>query len=54
VHRRRLGLLHSPRNVGDVHDDVHATANDGDAVADTFTGSGISFVTEKSLDEGMV
>jgi hypothetical protein len=42
------------RGVGDLQDDVHATTNDGDAVSFSFRGTGVAFVTEKSLDEGQV
>jgi len=42
------------RGVGDLQDDVHATTVDGDSVRFAFAGTGISFVTESSLDEGQV
>jgi Carbohydrate esterase 2 N-terminal len=42
------------RGVGDLSDDVHATLTDNDSVSYTFTGTGISYVTEKSVDEGKV
>jgi hypothetical protein len=45
---------YSDRGVGDVGNDVHATLANGDSVAYTFTGTGISYVTEKSVDEGIV
>jgi hypothetical protein len=42
------------RGVGDLGDDVHATLNNGDSAAYTFTGTAVSYVTEKSIDEGSV
>jgi hypothetical protein len=42
------------RGVGDLQDDVHATTRDGDSVSFSFRGTGVTFVTEKSLDEGKV
>jgi len=42
------------RNLGDYQDDVHATQNNGDAVSYTFTGTGISILTETYTDEGNV
>jgi hypothetical protein len=38
----------------DVQNDVHATLNNGDSVAYTFTGTGISYVSEKSDGYGLV
>src|SRR5581483_3436944 len=43
-----------PSSVGDVQQDVHATLANGDAVAYTFNGTGIAYITEKSADEGQV
>ena len=43
-----------PGSFQDVHNDVHATLNNGDAVSYTFTGSGISYVSEKSDGYGLV
>jgi hypothetical protein len=45
---------YTPRGFSDVKDDVHATTNDGDSVSHTFTGSAVSLVTEKRLDEGPI
>jgi hypothetical protein len=42
------------RGVGDLQDDVHATTHNGDSVSFGFRGTGISFATEVSLDEGQV
>lgn len=42
------------RGAGDVQDDVHATANNGDSVSYTFTGTSVSFITETAADEGSV
>ncbi len=42
------------RGVGDLGDDVHATTNDTDVVEYTFTGTGITYYTERSVDEGPV
>jgi hypothetical protein len=42
------------RGVGDLQDDVHATTSNGDSVSFSFRGTGVSFATEKSLDEGQV
>jgi len=42
------------RGLGDYQDDVHATAHAGDSFAYTFTGTGISYIAEKSADEGAV
>jgi hypothetical protein len=42
------------RGVGDINDDVHATTNNGDSVSYTFSGTGISYITERSVDEGKV
>jgi hypothetical protein len=43
-----------PASFNDVNGDVHATANNGDSVSYTFTGTGISYITEKSADVGHV
>ncbi len=43
-----------PASVNDLDNDVHATTNNGDAVSYTFTGTGVSYITEKSVDEGKV
>ncbi|MFC9930510.1 right-handed parallel beta-helix repeat-containing protein [Streptomyces sp. NPDC127190] len=40
------------RGFGDYQDDVHATTADGDSATVTFTGTGISLVTETNSDEG--
>ena len=42
------------RGLGDVQYDVHATANNGDSVSYTFTGTAISYITETNSDEGNV
>jgi hypothetical protein len=42
------------RGLGDYGDDVHWTSNNGDSCTATFTGTGITFVTEKNSDEGNV
>ncbi|MFE9421939.1 hypothetical protein ACFYNO_03125 [Kitasatospora sp. NPDC006697] len=42
------------RGLGDYGDDVHATANNGDSATVTFTGTGISFLTETNSDEGTI
>ncbi len=43
-----------PASFNDLDNDVHATTNNGDAVAYTFTGTGVSYISEKSLDDGKV
>ncbi|MGW2487925.1 hypothetical protein ACWCV9_11955 [Streptomyces sp. NPDC001606] len=40
------------RGFGDHQDDVHATTANGDSATVTFTGTGISLVTETNSDEG--
>ena len=42
------------RGLGDSGDDVHATQANGDSVSYTFTGTGVSYVTETNSDEGNV
>jgi hypothetical protein len=42
------------RGMGDSGDDVHATQTNGDAFSYSFTGTGVSYVTEKYSDEGLV
>ena len=42
------------RSLGDVGDDVHAMATNGDSVSYTFTGTDVSYVTETAPDEGNV
>lgn len=42
------------RNHGDFQNDVHSTRTNGDSVSCTFTGTGISYVTETNTDEGNV
>ncbi|GHK01244.1 hypothetical protein ACWEWI_07940 [Streptomyces sp. NPDC003753] len=42
------------RGFGDYQDDVHATTANGDSVTVTFTGTGISLVTETNSDEGTI
>ncbi len=44
----------SNRNHGDFGNDVHDTRANGDSVSYTFTGTGISYVTETNSDEGNV
>jgi hypothetical protein len=39
---------------GDYGDDIHITANNGDAASFTFTGANVSFLTEKYDDEGTI
>ncbi|MFE9045718.1 hypothetical protein ACFYOG_33045 [Streptomyces sp. NPDC007818] len=40
------------RKLGDLHDTVHATKNNGDSVSYTFTGTGIDVISETNADEG--
>jgi hypothetical protein len=47
-------FYNSGRGPGDVDSDVHATANNGDAVSCTFTGTAVSYITETNSDEGTV
>ena len=61
VHDTNSGLTYEgywthlyDRDSGDVNDDIHLTASDGDAVSYTFTGTGISYITETGPDEGHV
>jgi hypothetical protein len=42
------------RGLGDYQNDVHSTTENGDYFTYTFTGTGISFITEKNSDEGNV
>ncbi|MFF4358935.1 hypothetical protein [Streptomyces sp. NPDC001604] len=42
------------RGFGDYKDDVHAATANGDSVTVTFTGTGISLVTETNSDEGSI
>ncbi|MGW2718533.1 hypothetical protein [Streptomyces sp. NPDC001492] len=42
------------RGLGDYQDDVHAATANGDSVTVTFTGTGISLVTETNSDEGTI
>jgi hypothetical protein len=42
------------RGFGDYKDDVHAATANGDSVTVTFTGTGISLVTETNSDEGTI
>ncbi|WP_416072195.1 hypothetical protein [Streptomyces sp. ME18-1-4] len=42
------------RGLGDYQDDVHAASANGDSVTVTFTGTGISLVTETNSDEGTI
>jgi hypothetical protein len=44
----------SARGLGDYQDDVHYTAATGDSVSYSFTGTGVSYITEKNTDEGNV
>ncbi|WP_405970675.1 hypothetical protein OG496_11015 [Streptomyces sp. NBC_00988] len=47
--------MHSAnRGLGDYQDDVHAARTNGDSVTVTFTGTGISLITETNTDEGTV
>ena len=43
-----------PSTVFDLQNDVHATTNNGDAVAYTFQGTGIDYISEKSDGYGLV
>ena len=43
-----------PAGFGDIANDVHATTNNGDSVSYSFTGTGVSYISEKSEDEGQV
>lgn len=40
------------RGLGDFDDDVHQTTTDGESATLTFTGTGVSFITEMYSDEG--
>ncbi|UXY23653.1 hypothetical protein N8I84_36900 [Streptomyces cynarae] len=42
------------RGLGDYQDDAHAATANGDSVTVTFTGTGISLVTETNSDEGTI
>ncbi|GAA1221055.1 hypothetical protein GCM10009665_09020 [Kitasatospora nipponensis] len=42
------------RGLGDRQDDVHASTANGDSATVTFTGTGISLVTETDSDEGTI
>jgi len=44
----------SNRGLGDYSNDVHWSATNGDSCTATFTGTGVTFVTEKMTDEGNV
>jgi len=44
----------SNRNLGDYDNDVHWTNHSGDSCTATFTGTGVTYVTEKCNDEGNV
>jgi hypothetical protein len=44
----------SGRGDGDFQNDVHSTQNSGDSVSYTFTGSGITALTELNSDEGNI
>lgn len=44
----------SNRSTGDYQSDVHYTKTNGDSFSDTFTGTGIDYVTETNSDEGQV
>ena len=44
----------SGRGSGDFQNDVHSTQNNGDSVSYTFTGSGITVLTELNSDEGNI
>jgi virginiamycin B lyase len=46
--------ISSNRPAGDYGGDVHYTTTNGDAVTYAFTGTSISFITEKSADEGQI
>ncbi len=49
------GWSHSTgRGLGDYLDDVHATSHANDSFSYTFTGTGITYLGEKSADEGTV
>jgi hypothetical protein len=43
-----------PASTGDFHQDVHATQNNGDTASYIFNGTGVAYVTERSVDEGQV
>ena len=40
------------RNLGDLHDTVHAAHNNGDSATLAFTGTGVSVIGEKNSDQG--
>ncbi|MFC5527932.1 alpha-L-fucosidase [Cohnella yongneupensis] len=42
------------RGYGDYQNDVHSTTTNGDSVEYTFTGTGVSYITEKNSDQGNV
>jgi hypothetical protein len=42
------------RGLGDYEDNVHYTATNGDSVSLAFTGTGVSFIGEKSSDQGQI
>ena len=44
----------SGRGLGDFQNDVHSTQNNGDSVSYSFTGSGVTALTELSSDEGTI
>ena len=43
-----------PTSVYDIQNDVHATTNTGDAVSYTFSGTGVTYISEKSDGYGLV
>jgi hypothetical protein len=43
-----------PASTSDFHQDVHATMNNGDTASYIFNGTGIAYVTERSVDEGQI
>jgi hypothetical protein len=45
---------YAARGLGDYQDDVHAATANGDSATVTFTGTGISLVTETNSDEGAI
>ncbi len=42
------------RGLGDYDDNVHYTTANGDSVALTFKGTGVTFIAEKSTDQGQI
>ncbi len=49
-----FGSTGRPAAWGDLDNDVHATTSNGDSVAYTFTGTGVSYISERSDGYGMV